>query len=176
MDGSPLVVGVCGSRRRDSHTRSALRHALDAASDAGADTELLDLGAVDLPLYHPDKDLAEQGDAEAVVALTDRADALLIGSPVYHGSYSSTLKNWHDYCGSDEFDDTVAGLVAVAGGSNYEATLEHMQSTFRHVHAHVVSEQVGVPHGDVAAVADRLDTLGRTVVEAVRMRRARSVA
>ena len=174
MDRSPLVVGVCGSRRRESHTRSALRHALDAAADAGAETEMLDLGAIDLPLYHPDKDLDEQGDAAEAVALTDRADALIVGSPVYHGSYSSTFKNWHDYCGSDEFDDTVAGLIAVPGGSNYEATLEHMRSTLRHVHAHVVSEQVGIPHGDVAAVTDRLDTLGHTVVEAARMRRART--
>jgi len=168
MDRPPFVVGVCGSRRHESHTRAAVRRALDAAADAGAETDLLDLGAVDLPLYHPDRDLDEQGDAADAVALTDRADALLVGSPVYHGSYASTLKNWHDYCGSDEFDDTVVGLLAVAGGSNYAVTLEHMRSTFRHVHADVVSEQVGVPNGDVADVADRLDDLAHEVVAATR--------
>jgi NAD(P)H-dependent FMN reductase len=172
MNRTPLVVAVAGSRSRDSSTRAALQRALDAAADAGADTEMLHLGALDLPLYDPDRDLDEQGDAAHAVARTDAADALLVGSPVYHGSYSSAFKSWHDFCGSDEFEDTVVGIVAVAGGSNYGTTLEHMRSTLRHVGAHVVSEQVGVPHGDAEGVADRLDALGRTVVADARLRQA----
>ncbi|ERH03288.1 MAG: putative flavoprotein [Halorubrum sp. J07HR59] len=48
------VVAISGSRRSGSHTRLTLRHTLAAADEAGAATTLIDLGAVDLPLYDPD--------------------------------------------------------------------------------------------------------------------------
>jgi len=185
MDSDPRVAAVCGSRSADSATRVALRHALEAAADAGATTDLIDLGAVDLPLYHPDRDDADSGDAVAVLERTAAADAVLVGSPVYHGSYASAFKSYHDYCGSDEFEDTVVGLVAVAGGSNYGRTLEHMRSTLAHVGADVLSEEVGVPSGSSAVadgrvvdedVADRLDSLARSAVARVAAHRGPGAA
>jgi len=47
------IVAISGSRRDGSTTRAALRVALDAAADAGADTHLIDLGAVDSPYITP---------------------------------------------------------------------------------------------------------------------------
>ena len=52
MTATPLVVGVAGSRRDGSYTLKGVRRALAAAEAAGAETDLVDLGAVDLPLYH----------------------------------------------------------------------------------------------------------------------------
>ncbi len=46
MPTPPHVTAVCGSLRDGSHTRTALGHALDAASDRGASTALLDLRSV----------------------------------------------------------------------------------------------------------------------------------
>jgi multimeric flavodoxin WrbA len=37
------LVAICGSLREESKTRIALRTALDAAADAGAETTLVDL-------------------------------------------------------------------------------------------------------------------------------------
>ncbi|WP_129114364.1 NADPH-dependent FMN reductase [Halegenticoccus tardaugens] len=136
------VVAVCGSRRDGSYTRAALRYALDAAAEAGADTDFIDLGAVDLPLYHPDID--EQGDSPELMRRMREADGVVVGSPVYHGSYSSTFKNFHDYCSFDEYENTVAGLLAVAGGGSYGSTLDHMRITIRGVHGLVVPHQVGI--------------------------------
>lgn len=136
------IVGVSGSRGDESTTRAAIAHALDAASEAGADTELIDLGAVDLPLYHPDRD--EQGESELLCAQLRSAQGVLLGSPVYHGSYSSTFRNFHDYCGKSEYENTAVGLIATAGGGSYGATLEHMRSTVRGVHGWTVPEQVGL--------------------------------
>ncbi|WP_254536379.1 NADPH-dependent FMN reductase [Halomarina litorea] len=176
------VVAVCGSRRDGSYTRVALGHALDAASEAGAETDLLDLGAVDLPLYHPDVDIEEQGEAAALVARIREADGVLLGSPVYHGSYSSTFRNFHDYCGFDEYEDTVVGLLATAGGGSYGSTLDHMRATVRGVHGWVVPHQVGIRRAydqfdaDGAfvdpALEERVAELGRVVVERARDRAA----
>ena len=168
------IVAVCGSRRDGSTTKVALEHALDAAAETGCAVDLLDLGAVNLPLYHPDRD--EQGESADLKRRVRDADGLILGSPVYHGSYSSTLKNFHDYCSWDEYEDTVVGLLATAGGGSYGSTLDHMRITVRGVHGFVVPHQVGIRHasdvisngevGDVA-IRDRLETLGRSVAEGV---------
>ncbi|MFW5916963.1 MAG: NADPH-dependent FMN reductase [Halorubrum sp.] len=182
------IVAISGSRREASTTRAALSVALDAAGDAGAETDLIDLGAVDLPLYHPDEDT--QGDSDALKRRVREADGVLAGTPVYRGSYSSTFKNFHDFCGSGEYENTAVGLLATAGGGSYGGTLEHLRSTFRNVHAWTVPHEVGIRNassvvatnggpnsddglrigGDGLRIADddireRTERLGRVVVE-----------
>ncbi|WP_135365380.1 NADPH-dependent FMN reductase [Halosimplex halophilum] len=166
----PDVVAVCGSRREGSYTRRALRIALDAAAEAGATAELLDLRTVDLPPFDPD---AEEG--EAVTEFKRRvreADAVILGSPVYHGSYSATLKDALDYCGKDEFADTTVGLLATAGGGSYASTFDHLRTVVRSVHGWTVPTQVGIRgasgkfDGDEITepgLEDRIRQLGREV-------------
>ena len=48
------IVGLGGSTARISRSRAALRAALDGAASAGAETELLDIRELDLPMYNPD--------------------------------------------------------------------------------------------------------------------------
>jgi NAD(P)H-dependent FMN reductase len=173
---STRLVAVSGSQRDGSYTRQALGRVLTAVRNADADVEadLLDLRTVDLPLYDPDRPADERGDATDALRLVREADAVVLGSPVYHSSYSSTFKNFHDYCGFDEYEETVVGLVAVAGGGSYGSTLEHMRSTVRGVHGLVVPRQVGIRNakskfdaGAVAdeAIGDRLDALAAQVVD-----------
>jgi azobenzene reductase len=175
---TPLVVGVAGSRRDGSHTLQGVRRALDAAEAAGAETDLIDLGSVDLPLYDPDRPTAESGDAEALLARVRAADGAVVGSPVYHGSYSSTFRNFHDYCGFDEYEETAVGILVAAGGGTIASTMDHMRITLRGVHADVVPAQVGVRNaGDVfdadgavtdPDIADRIDGVAEDVVAAAR--------
>lgn len=170
------IVGISGSRRTESTTRAALRVALGAAADAGADTDLIDLGAVDLPLYHPDED--EQGESERLTQLVREADGVIAGSPVYRGSYSSTFKNFHDFCGSSEYEYTAVGLLVTAGGGSYGGTLDHLRSTFRNVHAWTVPHEVGISgassviddNGDITdePLRERTEKLGRIVTEHAR--------
>jgi azobenzene reductase len=136
------VLAVSGSLRDESYTRTALEYVLDSAEEAGAETRLLDLREYDLPVYDPDVD--DQGDGEAVKRLVREADAVALGSPVYHGSYSGALKNLHDYCGFEEFEDTTVGLLATAGGGSYGSTLDHLRITVRGVHGWVLPHQVGI--------------------------------
>ncbi|ADD05525.1 homolog to NAD(P)H dehydrogenase (quinone) [Natrialba magadii ATCC 43099] len=139
---TPSVLAVSGSLRDESYTRTALQYALRAAAEAGAETTLLDLREYDLPLYDPNVD--EQGDEQEVKALMREADAVALGTPVYHGSYSGALKNFHDYCGWDEYEDTTVGLLATAGGGSYGSTLDHLRITVRGVHGWVLPHQVGL--------------------------------
>ena len=167
------VAAIVGSLRADSHSRPACRRALTAAEFyEDVETDLLDLQEFRLPVF--DADHREAGDAEAFTRRVRAADSVILGTPVYHGSYSSALKNALDYCGFDEFENTTVGLLCVAGGSFPTTTLDHLRSVARAVNAWVVPHQVAIPRarevfdGETLhdeAVAERVDTLGRRMVE-----------
>lgn len=144
MTTPPTVVAVCGSVRDESYTRTALRYALQGAERTGAETELIDLRAYDLPVFDPDRD--EQGDSAELTRIVREADGVVVGSPSYHSSYSSAFRNFHDYCSYDDYEDTVVGLLTVAGGDSYASVLDHLRVTMRGVHAWVVPQQVGIPN------------------------------
>ena len=53
---APRIVGLGGSLASASKSRTALQRALDGATAAGAETRLLDLRELALPMYNPDDD------------------------------------------------------------------------------------------------------------------------
>jgi len=168
----PHVVGVVGSLRDDSYTRVGIERALDAARDSGATTELLDLREYDLPVF--DADAREAGDAPEVTRRIRDADSILLGTPVYHGSYSAPLKNALDYCGFDEFENKTVGLLAVAGGGFPITALEHLRSVCRALNCWVIPHQAAIPRArnsvESGAITDegieeRVDKLGEESVQ-----------
>ena len=178
MDEPPTVVALCGSLGDESTTRLALQHALAAAADAGAETELVDIRRWDLPLFDPDD--RDRGDAGALRRLVGDADAVVMGTPVYHGMVSSGLKNAFDYLGRDEFEDTTVGLLATAGGGSYAATLEHLRTGVRTVHGWALPHEVGIRNASDAfddddgafvdpALEARIRRLGRMAAEYARI-------
>lgn len=151
MRENPTAVGIAGSLRDESRTRVAVQAALDSAREAGADTTLVDPRTYDLPVV--DAEDRDAGDAPAVKRTVADADAVILGTPVYHGSYAAPLKNVLDYCGRHEFEGTTVGLVAVAGGSFPRTALAHLREVCRALDAWVYPEQVSVPKAG-SAVAD----------------------
>jgi NAD(P)H-dependent FMN reductase len=170
------VAGVCGSLAEQSVTRFALRRALDAVADTGATTDLVDLRHLDVPMFDSDVDVADAGEASELAGRVSRADAVLLGTPMYHGSYSSPLKTALDYCGFDEFEHTTVGLLAVSGGSFPITALDHLRSVLRALDAWVLPFQAAIPRSSSAVDwddgaftdddhAERIATLGRRVVQ-----------
>jgi FMN reductase len=97
------VLGVAGSLKSKSVTRVAIRGALDHLHSSGCHVDLLDLKEVALPMYNPDS--AREGKAYlGLKPRVEKADVLLLGTPDYHGSISSPMKNfldhfWHEFAG-----------------------------------------------------------------------------
>jgi len=167
MSESPHVVALCGSLSDDSGTRIALRTALDGAAEAGATTDLVDLREFDLPPR--DGDDRDAGDAPDLRDRVAAADAVLLGTPMYHGSYSAPLKNALDYCGRDELGGKAVGLLSVAGGGFPRQALGHLRTVCRALDAWALPLQVAVPNsgdaftdGEFAAddLAERARRLG----------------
>ena len=167
------VAAIAGSLRDRSYTRLGCERALAAAGEyESVETDLVDLRSLELPVF--DANDREAGDADELVRRIRAADSVVLGSPVYHGSYSSALKNALDYCGFDEFEETTVGLLCVAGGAFPTTTLDHLRSVARALNAWVLPHQVAVPRARNAFVdgepvdddlAERIDTLGRRLVE-----------
>jgi NAD(P)H-dependent FMN reductase len=166
------VVAVCGSLRDASKTRVALRHVLDGVEATGGTGELLDLRAFDLPPLNPQA--GDQGDSAEVTRRLREADAIVLGTPMYHGSFSGVLKNALDYAGFEEFEGKTVGLLAVAGGAFPITALEHLRSVCRALDAWVLPYQAAVPRSSAnisdgaftdESLAERVETLGVRVVE-----------
>ena len=104
MSESPLnVLAIAGSMNRKSVTRIVINHIADKLRADGCAVDVLDLQNEPLPLYNPDTSY-NTPEFLALQKRVDKADVLLLGTPDYHGSISSTLKNfldhfWHEFAG-----------------------------------------------------------------------------
>ncbi|HZP61882.1 MAG TPA: NADPH-dependent FMN reductase [Terriglobales bacterium] len=121
MKSQLTVVGLGGSLAKLSTSLAALRIALEGAAEAGAQTELLDIRELALPMYDPE----DGNPPTSVVKLCDavyRADGLLWSSPMYNGTISGSFKNaldWLKLLGDRKpayLTDKVVGLISTAGG------------------------------------------------------------
>jgi len=148
MQSKPRIVALCGSLRDQSTTRAALAHTLAAAQQQGAETDLIDLRNLDLPLYDADRSTA--GDAPELTARLRDADGIVLGTPVYHGSYASALKTALDYCGFEELEDKPVGLLAVAGGRFPTPGVMHLHAVCVWLRAHPLPHHVAVPNASDA--------------------------
>ena len=169
------VVGICGSLRAGSHTRMALRVALEGAEEVGAQTKLIDLREYGLNFCDGKED--ESGYPPGVRKLRDEvraAEGIILATPEYHGGSSGVLKNALDLMGFDEFEGKMVGLVGVSGGRMGAVdALNTLRNIGRALHAWVVPEQAGIPEAwnvfDDAGnmknpkLAERVKDVGRQV-------------
>lgn len=92
----PLIVGLGGTLRADSSTERALRYCLTAVQRQGGRTKLFCGNDLDLPMYAPHETIRAPK-ASALVSALREADAVVVGSPGYHGAVSGLVKNAIDY-------------------------------------------------------------------------------
>jgi len=177
------VMGLGGSLAPASRSLAALKIALEAAAEAGAEIELFDIRALNLPMFTP-------GMGEAPAAARQLAEAaceaagLLWSSPLYHGTISGAFKNaldWlHILADRDPpyLTDKVIGLISTAGGVQGLQAVNTMEFVVRALRGWVVPLVQPIPRawesfaedGSVRnpVVADQLRALGREVVRAAR--------
>jgi FMN reductase len=141
------IVGLGGSLAAQSRSRSALEVALAGALEGGAETELLDIKALDLPLYNPDAE--PSASALAMVEALESADGLLWSSPLYQGSVAGSFKNALDWLhlpsGSVYLADKAIGLISVSGGTHGLQAINAMEFSVRALRGWAVPYVVPVP-------------------------------
>ena len=159
--GSMTIVGLGGSLRTGSHSRAALEIALAGAGEAGAETRLLDLRELALPMFDPEHE-SPVGSAAELVEACYAADGMLWSSPLYQGTVSGAFKNsldWLHVLGTREppyLHDKVVGLISAAGGMQGLQAINTMEFSVRALRAWAVPYVV-----PIAAAAAAFDGDGR---------------
>jgi len=102
-ESKPQVLAVVGSLNEASVTRVVIRHLAEQLRARGCTVDVLDLDREPLPLYDPDT-VEAQPHFAALQNRVDRADVFILGTPDYHGSIGSAMKNfldhfWHEFAG-----------------------------------------------------------------------------
>lgn len=131
---SRVIVGVGGTLRPNSTTERAIRRVLTHAAEAGAETVMFAGEDLDLPMYAPGA-VQITPRVERLIDALRRADAIVIGSPGYHGGVSGLVKNALDYTeemsgdARPYFTGRPVGCVATgAGWQGANATLQALRS------------------------------------------------
>jgi multimeric flavodoxin WrbA len=99
------VIGICGSPREASNTRFYLERVLDELKSLGSETELLLLKDLNIRSCKgcygcvEAKKCVIEDDFGQIFEKMVKADGILFGSPVYHGSITSELKCLLDRAG-----------------------------------------------------------------------------
>jgi FMN reductase len=110
-DGKLLVLGVVGSLNQSSVTRAVIQHLGRDLEAKGCVVDIFDPLKEQLELFNPDSSYSGASYA-ALQARVESADVLLLGTPDYHGSVSSTLKNFLDHFWEEFAGKLFATVVA----------------------------------------------------------------
>jgi FMN reductase, MsuE subfamily len=144
------IVGFAGSFSQSSRTRSLVQAAVDdAAHRAGLRGLVFDLGDLGASLGTAKRidDLGQ--DARKLVESLLAADAIIVGSPVYKGSYTGLFKHLFDLIDPDALRGKPILLTATGGGHRHALVIEHqLRPLFGFF------ESLVVPTGVYAASAD----------------------
>ena len=117
------VVGFCGNAQRPSKTRALVESiAAHLADRHGIAAELFDLADVPLDAFQYGK---PSGKAKTLIEAIESADALIVGSPVYKGSYSGIFKHVFDLVQPSALVNRPVLLTATGGGARHCLMVEH---------------------------------------------------
>jgi len=118
-----IILGINGSPRENGNTRAFLEVALDRASELDVETEYVWLGDKNLRgcrgCYScvQEKRCVVDDDFAQIFDMIVKADGIMLGSPVYHGSMTAELKALLDRAG---FSGRWAINPMKSSGENYQ--------------------------------------------------------
>lgn len=105
------VLAVVGSLNKTSVTRVVVNQVASVLAANGCRVDVLDLLAEPLELYNPDSAYTA-ANYLALQARVQQADVYVLGTPDYHGSISSALKNFLDHFWREFSGKLFATIVA----------------------------------------------------------------
>ncbi|GAA3730579.1 NADPH-dependent FMN reductase [Salinicoccus jeotgali] len=129
---------LSGSAFPGSHTRSVAETIESLVGQPEHEVTHIDLRELDIPIFGQGK----TDDTEYLKRLVEDADAVIIGTPNYHTSFSGILKNALDHLSIDEFEMKFVALYCNSGGMRNSDPLTQLRMVMRGVHAMVIPTQV----------------------------------
>ena len=120
------LLGISGSLTKGGSTRTLVEYALRAATARYPEitAAIMDLREATLS-FCDGRPLHEYtDDTPQVVARIQAADAYVIGTPIYRGSYTGSLKNLLDHLPVEALMGKVAGLIATGATDHHYLSID----------------------------------------------------
>jgi len=144
------IVGFAGSTSRPSRTRGLIEAIIGAtALHAAVEAEVFDLSdllpglAASLDPSRPDPAVAR------LIAAITNADALVVGSPVYKGTYSGLFKHVFDLIEPKALKGKPVVLSATGGSERHALALDHgLRPLFAFFAADIIPTAVYATEGE----------------------------
>jgi FMN reductase len=145
------IVGFAGSSSRPSRTRNLVEVIANITADrvAADEVRLYDLNEIHPSLGSTlDPRSAPPDLVELIQAITD-ADALIVGSPVYKGTYTGLFKHLFDLIEPKALKDKPVVLSATGGSERHALVLDHgLRPLFAFFSADIVATGVYATEAD----------------------------
>jgi FMN reductase len=120
------IVGLSGSISRPSRTRVLVDAAVSrAARRYGREAAVIELSSIAPSIGAASKLADLDHDARSAITLLVEADALVLASPVYKGSYGGLFKHLLDLLDPLSLAGKPVLLGATGGGSRHALVIEH---------------------------------------------------
>jgi len=180
------ILGINSSPRgKHSRTLKLVDAVLDGAKERGAETELVDIAALDIryclgcQVCYAEGECVQEDDLAELVDKMLSADGIVLGSPVYMHSVTAQLKTVIDRMSDAIYCQLLSGKygcsVTTSGGSGDAAVLDYMNHFLNELGVLTVG-QVGVALDRNSAALDAAINeafkLGTTLAESIQTKRA----
>jgi FMN reductase len=120
------IVGISGGLTTPSRTRALVEFVVkQAVTPLPTAIDLIDVADLAPELGCTFTREAATPKLEAVLEKIERADFLVVGTPIAHGSYTGLLKHLLDLLGASTAEDGVAIIVATDRGDCNSLAMEH---------------------------------------------------
>ncbi|WP_262028535.1 FMN reductase [Microvirga sp. Mcv34] len=122
----PRIVGIAGNFRRPSKTRSLVEAiGAEVARSRPVDFITHDLVEIGAGLGGAYSRTQLSPEAARVIRDIETADALIVGTPVFKGSYTGLFKHLFDLVEPEALKDVPVLLTATGGGLRHALVVEH---------------------------------------------------
>lgn len=164
------VFLLCGSVAQKSHTNALLSYIEGLFASQGHEVIFWDLKARPIPFIIPEyhKDPTQHPD-EVVRNFVDQiaqSDVVILGSPLYHGSYSGVLKNALDNLRGDAFRGKWIGLVGNSGSLRADhVEFSHLRQVVNALVGYTAQTQVGSSRDDYTELDERYELTDEGIKE-----------
>lgn len=137
--GRPLVVGISGNLSAPSRTLGLVANTVERiAGEAGAVGRTIDLSLLD-GLGDLRRRPATKPEIEEALQAVEAADLLVVGSPVYKGSYTGLFKHFVDFIDYRALAGTPVALLATGGSERHALVIEYqLRPLFAFFQAHTL--------------------------------------
>lgn len=155
------VLVLSGSIGKKSCTRTLLLYMQKRLQARGVETIWWDLGEKSLPIavpeYHKNQENHPDPNVREFVRTVKEADGFILGSPLYHDSFSGVLKNALDSLPNSAFSYKPVGLVSHSSNiRSCVAPCNHLRPIVRSLAGYATQQQIGTTDKDYKEEKDRL--------------------